>query len=618
MHPHSAPPPAGYAPPLAPSSLPLPPSVSMTSTATPVVTHAVVQASSSTGTSTAALGFSFTQGILLGQASMVVLAVLFLRYVVFEDPEISKRANEERRQKRNRARSRSLSGENGHDRLGRGEVDGGRRIAADRERKGKGKAATAAPDSATSATDASTLLESLAYDLSSHAPESLDWLNVLLGQLIGSYRSLAASHSGGGARSLLEEALNRSTLAVEADGQEKAQGMVGLDFIEVDEVELGEAFPVLTDARVRPSGSDSESVRVELDVDYSDRVVLAVSTRVVLNFPRSRFAILPVSLSVSLERFSGTLTVEIPTPVPTPSSAPDSPSRPGTAAHSHPTIHLSLHPDFDLCLATSSLLGSRAKLQDVPKVEQLLVARIRAAIQDRVVWPGRVEVALPSLDRRNHHHHQHHHRQSPAEGSSSSASQQDGVLAQDEETVDSPLAPLSASDPMLSSTPPSLPSPTDEADSEESLTFASDRPRFPLRPSFLSAATSRTSSTATPETPSISLSEAGGPSIALHPRIHPPTPGLTAGGAGAGSGTGMGLTAELLAAATASSSNMPTPSPTETLPGYFASKLGRSALAPQLVPTGAGKGKTTGAATGRAGQLQSGVRHRSGGGLGLV
>ncbi|MBZ6370605.1 MAG: hypothetical protein LBE44_01535 [Microbacterium hominis] len=36
--------------------------------------------------------------------------------------------------------------------------------------------------------------------------------------------------------------------------------MIGLDFIEVDEVELGEAFPVLTDARVRPSGTDSESV----------------------------------------------------------------------------------------------------------------------------------------------------------------------------------------------------------------------------------------------------------------------------------------------------------------------------------------------------------------------
>lgn len=110
------------------------------------------------------------------------------------------------------------------------------------------------------APSATALLDSLGYDLSSHAPESLDWLNVLLGQLIGSYRYLAASHSEGGARALLEEALNRGTLAAEAEGREQAQGMIGLDFIEVDEVELGEAFPVLTDARIRPSGSEIDSV----------------------------------------------------------------------------------------------------------------------------------------------------------------------------------------------------------------------------------------------------------------------------------------------------------------------------------------------------------------------
>ncbi|GAA5861360.1 hypothetical protein JCM3774_000223 [Rhodotorula dairenensis] len=614
MHAHSAPaPPDAAAVLAAAASLPVPPSLTVPTPATATATGAAIVRSTyagpPTGTSTAALGFSFTQGILLGQASMVVLAVLFLRYVVFEDPDISKRADEERRQKRKRARSRSLAGQTGHDRLGRGETDG--RRSAGHKDKGKGKAAPATPDPAASATNASTLLETLAYDLSSHAPESLDWLNVLLGQLIGSYRALAASHSAGGARTLLEEALNRSTLAAEAEGQEKPQGMVGLDFIEVDEVELGEAYPVLTDARVRPSGSDGEGVRVELDVDYSDRVVLAVSTRVVLNFPRPRFAILPVSLSVSLERFSGTLTVEIPNPAPpvSSSSAQDS-ATPSTrsAAHAHPTIHLSLHPDFDLCLATSSLLGSRAKLQDVPKVEQLLVARIRAAIQDRVVWPGRVEVALPSLDGRHRHHH-HHHRPSATDGSSTTESQHDQVLGQDEEALASPPSPLAGTD-----SSPFPPLPDDSADSEgpAAAPFAADRPRFPLRPSFLSASTTSRTSSTTPETPSISLSEAGGPSIALHPKIHPPTPG--------GGGAARGLTAELLAAATGGGTNsmMPTPSPTETLPGYFASKLGRSALAPQLsagAAGSAGKGKSTA----RTIQPQGGMRQRTtGGGLGLV
>lgn len=64
----------------------------------------------------------------------VVLAVLFLRYVVFEDPDISKRINEERRQKRKRARSRSLAGD-GLEALRTAEA---KRLAG-KDRKGKGK-----------------------------------------------------------------------------------------------------------------------------------------------------------------------------------------------------------------------------------------------------------------------------------------------------------------------------------------------------------------------------------------------------------------------------------------------------------------------------------------------
>lgn len=288
------------------------------------------------------------------------------------------------------------------------------------------------PDFPAATLSAAALLGSLSYDLSTHAPESLDWLNVLSAQLISSYRSLAASHASGGARALVEEALNRRTGGTE-EGAEAAQGMIGLDFVEVDEVELGEGYPALSDARVRPSGVGGESVvsrdrclwlsrlradllplrtqRVELDVDYIDTVVLSVSTRVVLNLPRPRFAVLPISLSLTLERFSGTLTVELPPPSLAPAHPPSSSAEPHHHQHAHPSVHLSLHPDFELQLATSSLLGSRAKLQDVPKIEQLLVARIRAAIQDRVVWPGRVEVALPGLSRDKSHHH-HHARQS--------------------------------------------------------------------------------------------------------------------------------------------------------------------------------------------------------------
>jgi maintenance of morphology protein 1 len=101
-------------------------------------------------------------------------------------------------------------------------------------------------------------------------------------------------------------------------------------------------------------------------------------------------------------------------------------------AHDRQHIHACLLPDFHLNLKTTSLLGSRAKLQggpvhrelfllllfppitalisatvmdrstvltraDIPKLEQLIVSRIRAVIQDRFVHPHHLSLALPRL-----------------------------------------------------------------------------------------------------------------------------------------------------------------------------------------------------------------------------
>jgi len=81
-------------------------------------------------------------------------------------------------------------------------------------------------------------------------------------------------------------------------------------------------------------------------------------------------------------------------------------------------LHACLLPDFHLHLKTTSLLGSRAKLQgessscrsasvaslflyhadlvvDIPKLEQLILSRLRAVIQDRLVHPNHLTLALP-------------------------------------------------------------------------------------------------------------------------------------------------------------------------------------------------------------------------------
>lgn len=105
-----------------------------------------------------------------------------------------------------------------------------------------------------SATLPSSLLSTLAYDLSTHAPESADWLNVLLAQTLSAYRTLinASTEGEGGAKGLMESMLNRKSSPDAEDAA--APGLMGIDWIEVDEVLVGDKFPVLSNARVRPSG----------------------------------------------------------------------------------------------------------------------------------------------------------------------------------------------------------------------------------------------------------------------------------------------------------------------------------------------------------------------------
>lgn len=48
-------------------------------------------------------------------------------------------------------------------------------------------------------------------------------------------------------------------------------------------------------------------MRVEVDVDYTDSISLAIETKLLINLPRPRFAVLPISLGLTIERFSGTV-----------------------------------------------------------------------------------------------------------------------------------------------------------------------------------------------------------------------------------------------------------------------------------------------------------------------
>jgi len=341
-----------------------------------------------------------------------------------------------------------------------------------------------------------------------------------------------------------------------------------------------------------------------------------------MNFPRPRFAVLPVSLSLTLQRFSGTLTIELPTPsVSTPDSA--SPSKSIQPPHQHPSIHLSLHPDFTLDLTTSSLLGSRAKLEDVPKVEQLLIARIRSVIQDRVVWPGRVEISLPGI-------HPHHSKKHPAEEATAGGGGGESQQVDDWTVVDRPH-PLACANENL---PPSFSvsdfkhrnadSDSDDSDLEDNLPPRSSSPLNSRRANLSSTpppsfphnvpeqALETNSSTPSAETPSVNFSDPAGPTISLHPKVHKrssqtqqestrvrqlnvenlraldQTLRSGSGGEAGERGTGRRVRAP--------------PSPTESFPGYFPNARGGSA---------AGLGTAVGF------NSAGGTRYRGLGGVGL-
>ncbi|KDN42635.1 hypothetical protein K437DRAFT_257820 [Tilletiaria anomala UBC 951] len=317
---------------------------------------------------------TFTQGLLVGQLSIIVIAVIFIRYFIFEDVDTALEKERLARVRRSQQ-------------------------ARDRTARRRTKSASISRSSANLA----SILQNVGYDITSHPSESTDWLNVLLAQAVAGYREDVLS--GGAilpsfkdqrtaekertARELMQDILNRQT----------GKAASFLDPIRVMEVDFGDQYPLFSNARIRPA-DDAGRMRVEVDIDYMDSITIAIDTKLVINMPRPRFAVLPISLSLTISRFSGTLAIELFSTeagivlprergVQTPSAA----SQPRSRHH----LHFSLHPDFTLDATASSLLGSRAKLQDVPKIEQLLVGRLRAWVHDRFVWPRFWSLSLPNL-----------------------------------------------------------------------------------------------------------------------------------------------------------------------------------------------------------------------------
>ncbi len=128
-------------------------------------------------------------------------------------------------------------------------------------------------------------------------------------------------------------------------------------------------------------GREHGRLQARMDVDLSDFITLALETKLLLNYPKPLSAVLPVALAVSVVRFSGTLSI---------SFIPGSPLNATMLA-------FSFLDDYRLDLSVRSLVGSRSRLQDVPKIAQLVEARLHTWFDERAVEPRFQQIELPSL-----------------------------------------------------------------------------------------------------------------------------------------------------------------------------------------------------------------------------
>ena len=331
---------------------------------------------------------SFASGFLLGQLTLALILFCFIKFFIFgEAPSADERASSRATSRR----QRTLSHSNARQRTFSSAFHPRPASAVLKPRPEAGLTVQ-------------KILEKTYYNVHGHQPESLDWFNVLVAQTIAQLRADAQEDQA--VLTSLSELLN---------GPSKPDF---LDEIKVTEISLGEEFPIFSNCRVIPvdengvpikelKGNRGERLQARMDVDLGDVVTLGVETKLVLNYPKPFVAVLPVALAVSVVRFSGTLSLSF-SPSSQPSSNPvvngASPGPDKNEGHplnptgsSPTTLTFTFLNDYRLDLSVRSLIGSRSRLQDVPKIAQLVEDRIHRWFDDRCVEPRFQQIVLPSL-----------------------------------------------------------------------------------------------------------------------------------------------------------------------------------------------------------------------------
>ncbi|KAJ1776997.1 ERMES complex subunit mmm1 [Coemansia sp. RSA 562] len=302
---------------------------------------------------------TFMQGFILGQVSMLVLLVMAIKYILFEEPFGTRTADEELSTTPN-----TVADSDSTEQKGTVVHEGGFGLSKFMIFTRKPKDPPPSDLAEELAKMHKEVLARTGYDLVGRGPESCDWLTVFLAQIIAKFRTDAERHDR--LVRVISEALN---------GELRPSV---IDNIRITQFSLGSDFLRITSARMVPS-SGSLGMRVEMDLALHDEITLGFDTRVLVNWPRATVAALPVSMVVSLVKFVGTAAIEF------------------DCESLEPSLEVSILPDYVLEFDVQTLIGSKAKVQNLPMLTSVIIRKLQAAFAKELVRPNgkRIKIKHP-------------------------------------------------------------------------------------------------------------------------------------------------------------------------------------------------------------------------------
>lgn len=311
--------------------------------------------------------WSFLQGLIVGQITVVVALIFFIKFFIFSDSSSSKSSNPKNPASLSSGSRSFISSQffsSIMKRGGKDDFDGSDDMEAEQSRQ------------------IDAILEKTYYNVDTHPSESLDWFNVLIAQTIQQFR---------------EEAWQKDNIVNSLNSfiDRKAHELPSyVDGIKITELDIGDDFPIFSNCRIRYApNSNKKKLEAKIDIDLNDRLAVGVETKLLLNYPKPATAALPINITVAIVRFQACLTVSLTKAeefVPSSNSA-------GQNNNSGYFLVFSFAPEYRMDFQSESLIGARSKLENIPKIGSLIEYQIKKWFVERCVEPRFQFVRLPSM-----------------------------------------------------------------------------------------------------------------------------------------------------------------------------------------------------------------------------